>query len=475
MSDLMLPFPKARNILELLTLNVGEGAFNWVRCHHANACAGWIYDCGTRSGKSKIKSSVSDVIQAIKKHGSPISLMMISHYHSDHLSHLRYLNDIPLYRHDHNFWIPEIDPYSMALYLRILAFSTLFKFRNAEIADKELNRVFSKPGHLRTDISKWFNISEEKIRMVKSGDEDRCPRGNNYISVRALTPPSFEGGKKHPLAEDVDAIAFMLSDLNFFRKIETIMQQMIREIGDRRDFKDYIYEFWGPDHDFLLDGLARNVLDAMRYPPLKEEQFSEENLLYTNVKLHMWLAVSLFANKSPKLSISGKESSLPPSYKDTLKYFPKVISNATHLFNLVVEISDGSCSYLLTGDADVRLWPEILSHCSQTQTAIQVAHHGSSENVFYPAFHQLNCQNYVVSADKFKNWKHPSIRLGMAVSGSGGQLYCTNDHSNCEINETAKGCRRKVTLPIRAISVTPDNVEWIVKGYRNPAEKCPSI
>jgi hypothetical protein len=483
------PHPDGRGILEFLTLNAGEGAFHWVRCHHADACSGWIYDCGTRSGKDQMDRSIRAVANSISR---PLAKLIISHYHSDHVSHLRELrnalrNVSPVFHMSNNgrspIWIPKIDAYSMSLYLRLLTFSTFFKNRDAAIVDRDLNKIFSKPGHLAQDLSRLFDIPRDQILSAGSGDADICPMGKESIGLKALTPPHFPRGESHPLADEAGSISYLLSDSKFEQNVEAVAKAMLDAASrENSGLWDYLDEVWGPDNTHMLSDLIEKVMFAIKNPPLGKEGPSDEQLHGANKRLHMWLSVSLFApeKSAPRLSISGKDAVAPRPFRKTLLAIPEKIRDATHLFNLVVEFSDGRTSYLLTGDADVRLWPEILRGCSRAQEAIQAPHHGSRENV--PPFHvfkEVQSGVFIVSAGKFKNWSHPSTKLGAALAGEGkGQgsaLYCTNVHPNCEMLRKMGMCRTRLAAPIQAISVTPGNVDWIIEGRRVPAERCPEV
>ncbi|MBJ6750744.1 MBL fold metallo-hydrolase [Geomonas anaerohicana] len=477
-----LPLPDSEHdLLEMLTLNAGEGAFHWIRCPHADGCAGWVYDCGTNSGAKKIKSSITAFLNTIED--KPLSLIIVSHYHKDHISHIKNLSKAKLLAKNIGkmaFWIPEIDSISMSHYLRMLVFSSLFQFRNSEIGDKDLNRLFSKPDHLAQDLAMWFDVPKNLILRAKSGDSEGCPMGGRGITVRALTPPSFGLGSQHPLTEQTSSISYMLSDQEFAIRIKSVIKRVL-SVATREGsgLRKHIELYWGPTDHLLLDNLEESVFRALSAGPNTGEDISEESLLSSNACLHMWLAATLFApiKKAGRLSLSKKKRHVPSPFQAYLRSLPEKIKDATHLFNLIVEFSDGQRSYLLTGDADTRLWPHVFPQCTEKQTAIQAAHHGSEENVFPPAFHEIMTNTYVVSADKFKTWRHPSTRLGVAVSrgtlGAGGSLFCTNVHANCELNSSPGNCREN-QQEVRAISVT-EGVEWIIDGVRLPAEKCPRI
>ena len=96
----------------------------------------------------------------------------------------------------------------------------------------------------------------------------------------------------------------------------------------------------------------------------------------------------------------------------------------------------------MTGDAANYLWPLIMNEIkNDTYIVMQVPHHGSEENVFWEAYQALNIKNFIVSADKFKSWRHPSKNLGAAIRerkyhSHSRKLFCTNSHENCELKKT---------------------------------------
>ena len=473
--------------LEFLTLNAGEGAFHWVRCHHQAGCSGWIFDCGTTSGAKKIQSSINDMLLTLKE-APPPALLIVSHYHNDHISHIKKLRSVFAGRQGQwgnsreKVWIPAIEPYSMALYLRLLAFSTLFRDRGRQISDRELVRVFSKPGHLAQDLATWFGIPSRSILEARQGTTDRCPGGIPDIEVKALTPPHYPPGPRHPLAEESSTIASIVADKSLSEHLRGTASEMWRMArNETSGLRSHLEASW--DREKFGEPPTEEpdtlMLSALAHPPLNEEATSNESLRHENAILHLWLAVSLFSDQgeAPRLSISGQESRVPSRFRRSLRRLPKVIDNATHLFNLAVQFSDGESSYLLTGDADIQLWPAILAGCSSAQTGIQAPHHGSEENVLFSAFSAVTAEACVVSADHFKQWRHPSTRLGVALANARvpAPLYCTNVHPNCELIGGPPPCPDAVQQGVRAVSVTPGKVEWIVNGQRLPAQRCPKV
>ena len=470
---MLIPAPKGKgNQLEFLTFNVGEGAFHWVRHHDFEDIAGWIYDCGTRSSKNLINKAVADVLQTIGSESS-IPLLIISHYHHDHHSHLKSLASSKFSQRSldiKEIWIPKIDPYSMTLYLRVLAFGTLLKYKNSIMTDKGLTRIFSKSGHLQEVVSIFFPMAS--VTMAQKGDERNTSNEKSNVKIKALTPPCFPSGKQHPLAESVAMITFMLNDSVFANSVMDILKNIINILRSNISFRAGTEEIMPLKPDF-----PERIMNLLQSPPFSNNN-QNESVTYEkdNLDLHKWLAASLLVpdKEVPRLSVSDKNTLVPPSFRGSLLDFPQKIHDATHLFNLVVQISENDSSLLLTGDADVRLWPTILDGCEEKQMAVQVAHHGSRDNVDFCAFDRLQSNSYIVSAGKYKNWKHPSTKLGLAVSGSKciTGLYCTNVHDNCEIKTPSEKCRKH---EIQAISVTSEKVEWIIDGVRCPAIKCSKL
>jgi len=192
----------------------------------------------------------------------------------------------------------------------------------------------------------------------------------------------------------------------------------------------------------------------------KSVAIEDPDLARDTVLLRAVLAAFTFAAPSQRRDGAIPVSSLSvTSHRKKLRAWRGVIRDSTHLFNIVARVScsepDGSSdpymAFLLAGDADNRLWPEVLADGVKRYDAMQVPHHGSEENVYRPAYDLLDCARFVVSADAYKGRRHPSKLLGQTLTASPKvrELYCTNEHRCCELrNHPGADCLATRTIAL---------------------------
>lgn len=481
-----IPFPELPSDLELLVMNAGEGAFNWIRCHTADACAGWIFDCGTRNSGGRGLKLRRSIRQAAASMTAAPAVIIVSHYHIDHYLGLERLGaeissrrlverhrwrDEPM-----RIWIPRIDPYSMALYLRIVAFGTLLRKGRKVVHDPDVTKLLARQNLLSDDLRRWFPAYE--IVEAGAGTESHCPMGKDGIDIRALTPPFFPRDRTHPLQEVAGPVRYLLRDEQTNSQVATVAYEILMSAQHAEGFRDFLHvEFPEQDLGQLFERFGPLVQEALGSEPDPEESYGQAR---DRLVLRLLLAATSFARDSAVQRIDVRL--LPRFVRPLVSDWRRTTENAAHLFNIAATFGGAEGTrFLLTGDADPRLWPEILSQTAgQHFAATQVPHHGSEHNVYWPAYASLDCHNFAVSADRFLSWRHPSRLLaamlaeGTAVRGQQGNLYCTNRHRNCEIAGTT--ClQTEQRAAWDAISFTSSGREWICDGDRVVAEACPFV
>jgi hypothetical protein len=408
----------------------------------------------------------------------PPAVVIVSHYHEDHHSHLRKLSLGlgPLADRVREVWVPAISPFSMALYLRILAFGALFRQGRVVLADKNLNLIFSKRDDLARQLtgpSGWFK--QARLIEVATGHSSRCPQGMPGITIDVLTPPDWPRNLEHPLSEPAGRIRSIVSDPAVSARMTEAVRSMVEAANERPGFRRYLH-----DEDVnvqLLGDLGETVVRALGHAPTGEESTGSHDLQV----LRLFLGVA--SNIPSGYGARVPPTALHPGDRLWVAGWKKVIRDSTHLFNVSAKfLGAGGTRFLLTGDADTRLWPLIrIGTKGETFDGVQIPHHGSEENVEWAMFTELDASRFVVSADKKNQWRHPSRRLADALteapptSRAEVSLFCTNRHANCEIApRTSRGCGVPPT-DATAISLTKQQVEWVVAGARRPAMRCPQV
>ncbi len=448
--------------IELLVMNAGEGAFHWVQCHHCAECEGWLYDCGTRSGARKLNRSIEWVKNSADR--AP-ALLVVSHYHSDHISHLRQLGEaLGIERHPKEIWVPGIEPHSIMRYLRILAMGTLFRSHRTLLDDRELTELFARKEHLVGDLRKWY--PESGIKQVYEGERSVCPTGKAGIEVLILTPPRWPAGDRHPLNEAVSWVRTLATDKKLGVQIENAANTIMSTARDSSGFSEFLDREFDSTARELLPGFGEQLRKVFESAPEPEWYDRQSNLL------RLMLAASAFAPDPAKgrVNLSSGKPSVASRHKRTLRDWPRTTRGATHLFNVAARFRDeASSTFLLTGDADVRLWQKILNNGGPAYDAIQIPHHGSEENVVWEAYEKLDCDTFLVSAHSYKSWRHPSRQVGTAINqGASGQLYCTNEHRNCEMHQGGP-C---LPFELTALSKSQKGVMWISEKPSKKATPC---
>lgn len=416
--------------------------------------------------------------------------IVISHYHSDHISHLEPLGKLmsgpsmtQAKGRPAKIWMPRIDKHSMNLYLQILAFATLFRHRKQFIEDRDLTILFAKKGNLADSLRQGFPQSMQVVEVC-AGHKDSVGFDEGQCDVYVLSPPDFAiSNQPNPLEEDIALIRYLCANAEIRRPIVHTVKQMLREAKRQREFRDLILGHGMKYSSRELASLPARILAIFRgQKPSTSEDDAEV--------LRRMLAVAIHARYETRISLRARDPMLPSFAIRVLRDWPRRVRDATHLFNVSIAIaftsahaSDTKTSFLLTGDAHTRLWPcmkgELDKADISTFAAVQVPHHGSEENVEFAAYSFLNPSTFVVSADEYLNWRHPSLILGVAIQetsreGRSGLLYCTNPHANSELCQPGT-CRKKNGNAIAAIRVSRNRVEWIMGDRPRRARPCPNV
>ena len=521
--------------LEFLTMNARQGAFHWVGPAAVNADTssrtpmdgGIVFDCGTMwGGGRRLDKSIEFLVDRLARR--QLALLAVSHYHADHFSKvknlLRRIDDagIPLPA----VWLPEIDPHSMQIYLRILAFGALLRRgKSRKLSDTFLEKLFGRQQSVAETLLAVFpNLNIQTANRHTKGIS------TSHWAASPLSPPSFPSAPGHPLCHSLAAMQFMIRNEEVSQAIQhaidSVLYSRTRSRGLDRHMSAAFPEAGSQE---LQELVSKTLLDVLTQTPGDREEHG------AILALQAFLAFSAFTPATAsgtRADVTGRVSPyLPTGFRHYAGRWDEVMREATHLFNLAIVVESSSSTVLLTGDADPLLYPLLIGRgrvssksSRQDRTVIiaspiesalgfrlvfahdvvpvllqeentkgtlsssfwlepikpdvvQVPHHGSEKNVVWDAYRMWQAKKVVVSAAPFGKWRHPSLELvatlvGTAVANA-PRLYCTNYNSNSPVCQ--RGNCGLVGTEIDALLVSGSNVQWLTGRASQPAVECPHV
>jgi hypothetical protein len=488
--DKLGPHPRHDPTAELMLFNASEGAFHWVRpCgDDAPPAGGIVFDCGIKSGLPLLKRSLR-LYEA--ESTDPPWLVVVSHYHWDHHSSIGRLAKLAGGEVG-EIWIPAIDAYSMALYLRLVVMGALIERGRTVLSDCALTALLNARGKLERRLKRHFPGIEP--RRVRAGARPKDMSTWGRLRALALTPPDYRGWVSHPLDERVSELRATLED-------KQLREQIVKLVGDLTNHlqaePDKLKGLDGATLDRLKtpgDQLGVQIVRLLRSPAnpqllTADEDREEEDWEIQMLRLVLLLTSLVPRKDVPRVQVSRRNKDLDAATIMHLGRWDRVVSDATHLFNvsiLCTEEPEGGkpcAGFLLTGDADIELWPQILRGVDVPIHGVQVPHHGSKENVLWEAYALLPAMYFGASANKYSTWEHPSERLGRTltqatITGEPSpprELFCTNAHDNCGLRPDKPTCTWGED--IIALSFRTDGVGCYLAGQpgRSNATPCPYV
>jgi hypothetical protein len=332
--------------MALVTFNAGQGAFHWfVPTTVADLVrggslpdAGLVYDCGTmerEAHKAKLNASIDEFVRLIDQQ-TP-RLLVLSHYHLDHHSHIRELARMLGERPNRTdspevLWVPRIDGHSMNLYLRVLAFGALFRRgETGTISDNTLEDFLGRVQPVKELLTLRLGI---KVEEVNRGDIFNVPK--RWVAT-ALTPPHFPAYARHPISEPVGLIREFVSQKPLQHRLLMAIEEMLKEARSRPDYEEQMVTRF-PEGEFkaIESKLPELVLKALASRPVHELHRELE------IPLRTLLAISWLVGLSNRVNVRGEAGRFIPTFlRKRVRKWDREIKKATHLFNVAVAVNIG--------------------------------------------------------------------------------------------------------------------------------------